>query len=1247
MTEYGLPPEAGTVDLGDGYRLYASKLPGTVRIDEPPPAARDLAASPLDAVLQQSGLRLDKVITLPAAPPPAASSRALADAQAAEAPSVTLDISPSDDESYILLVEDNATHALQWVVPKAPEQVPGSGARALRTSLRFEVPLRSAAHPEGARGLADTFKTIKAFAFKITDALLGPLIHGFARKWETQHRPTFTRAFGPDNYRNDDPDFPHLDDAGWRQLSQGRALLFVHGTFSTCGTFAPLDAASVAELSRRYGGRMFAFNHPTMTADPRENALAFLSSIPPALKLEIDIVCHSRGGLVAREIAALGQVQGSLTVRQIVFVAATNQGTVLADADHMVDMIDRFTTIAKFLPPGPVLKIVDALVLAVKVIGHGFLDDLEGLKAMDPQGPFMEALNVAGPASTDFFAMASDFSPKPGTPFFSLTRVEDMVLDAVFSNVANDLVVPRDGVFAKNGAGGFPIGTARCLLYGPADGVIHTEFFSQPRTAAKLLEWLEPTGADAREFLRGPSLDQVARALDAFRDHALASLSGRRGLRGSSSGVTFTPAELEALRPHVITLREGGFDPGPPFSTAAGDVDAILREHIPKWAQSLPNGQPLRIVIWAHGGLVGESRGLQIAQKHVDWWKKNGVYPVYFVWETGLFDALRSILESVARKLPGLGTRDLFDFTTDPLVQEGVRALGGVHIWGAMKSFAELASRSSGGARYFAKQLTALVKDSVPIGGRALELHAVGHSAGSIFHSWFLPAAQDEGAPQFATLQLLAPAITVAEFQLRLGGGLAKRVARSIMYTMKKSFEEADDCIGIYHKSLLYLIYHGLEPQRRTPILGLELAIRADAEVAALFGLNGTANAPGRVVWSITDDGDGRSSSRAVHHGDFDDDALTMNSVAANVLNEPRARVPYTGSTAARALDGWPISDDWLAGVDTSSIGAGLLTGGSAGGGPQMGGSGAPSGGPMGGGAPSGSGAAPGMGSTAGTTAGSITGGARRALCVGIDAYPCPNTLTGCVNDTVLWRKALEASNFHVDILSNANATRAAIIAALRNLVTTAKRGDVIVFHYSGHGTQVPAVDADEGGEPDEAIVPVDFESGAFLIDEDIRQIFDLLPDGVNLTAFIDCCHSGTITRMLMRNADIADSSRSRFLKKTARWEDWMRAHERFREHVSATQSMAVGSRSLRVDRNALRWVTYSACLASQEALESDGNGDFSRNATRLLTAGLSRYTHRSFQDAVLAAFGENRKQTPYLDCPDASLSARLLEPLA
>lgn len=1265
MDSHPLPGTPSRVDLGDGYVLHTN-LSGVARSGD---AGRSRAlgdsatADPLDDALESAGLRPGKVVELPPAPSLPEVTRALSGEPGdagPEQPTATVEVPVPSGEGCLMLVED-ATGAMSWLFPddNALRERALSGARDLTTTVRFTIPLRSPAEAAGTRdlgGLVEIGQKVKTFFFSVTDKILGPIIHGFAKKWEAKNRPCFTRRNGPDEYRIDDPAFTlTVDD--WHRLSQGRALLFVHGTFSSSGAFATLQPDVMDELSRRYGGRLFAYNHPTMTADPKENAIAFLQQIPLDVALDLDIVCHSRGGLVAREIAALEQASSQIHVERIVFVGATNSGTPMTDDDHMIEMIDRFTTVVHLIPSGPARTIVDALVLVLEVIGHGFLHDLEGLRAMNPKGPFLTTLNnpagtVGGQQAAEYFAITSTFEPKEGTSFFSLTRAGNFAVDKVFGDAANDLVVPRDGVFAMNGAGGFPISDTRCLKFGTADGVIHTEYFGQPRTNAQLLEWLEPDAAtDTRAISEAQSIHQVSRALDAFRDHALATFaagagSGSRGL--TSRAPTFSPADLESLRPHVVDMSQGVFKQSGAFSTTEADVDAMFREHIPAWVAAQPAGEPLRLVFWAHGGLIGERDGLAIAQKHVEWWKRNGCYPIYFIWETGLYDALRSILETVRSRFPGLGGRDLFDLTTDRIVQRGVRSLGGAHVWGAMKRSAELASGANGGAKYVAHCLQEFAGNATSRGGRSLELHAVGHSAGAIFQSWFVPVARQPGVPAFKTLQLLAPAITIDEFNTRLAPriGLNGDVERAVMYAMSRSFEENDSCIGVYRKSLLYLIHHALEPESQTPILGLDMSIRADTTAATLFGLNGAPGAPGRVVWSVTDTAPATSASRSTTHGGFDDDPATMGSVAANVLREAKARVPYVDTS--RGLAGtWPIADEWLEGVDLSSNLASLGLGANTAVTPAT--AEEPSRASSGTAAaaakakPSRPAPIPQQSLAGGHTS---AGGAKRALCVGVDAYPAPNTLTGCVNDTQVWSKVLTGLGFQVNTLTDKRATHAEIVKNLRDLVSQSQHGDVLVFHYSGHGTQVRDTDGDEEDGTDEALVPVDFEDGAFLIDDDLRDIFDQLGAGVNLTCFIDCCHSGTITRMLGRNTDDAtDTSKPRFLKRTEFWEDWMRAHERFREHTASTRSIATTPRAT-VDRNSLRWVNFSACDATEVAYENNGNGDFTRLATPLLSGDLAHMTHRDYQKAVITAFGEKRRQTPQLDCADAAEAAPLLQPL-
>src|SRR5206468_3240076 len=151
---------------------------------------------------------------------------------------------------------------VKWVIPDNAADLAGvADRRALVTALPFTIPITTRNVDERGRGLgaiaAAATTTVKTFFYKITDELLGPILHGFAKKWETQHRPSFTRMYGPGDYQNNGANFPRISDGDWRRLAQGRALLFVHGTFSTSGAFAALQPEVMAELSRRYGERVF------------------------------------------------------------------------------------------------------------------------------------------------------------------------------------------------------------------------------------------------------------------------------------------------------------------------------------------------------------------------------------------------------------------------------------------------------------------------------------------------------------------------------------------------------------------------------------------------------------------------------------------------------------------------------------------------------------------------------------------------------------------------------------------------------------------------------------------------------------------------------------------------------------------------------------------------------------------------------------------------------------------------------
>jgi len=148
---------------------------------------------------------------------------------------------------------------------------------------------------------------------------------------------------------------------------------------------------------------------------------------------------------------------------------------------------------------------------------------------------------------------------------------------------------------------------------------------------------------------------------------------------------------------------------------------------------------------------------------------------------------------------------------------------------------------------------------------------------------------------------------------------------------------------------------------------------------------------------------------------------------------------------------------------------------------------------------------------------------ARKALLVGINDYPgTQNDLQGCVNDTTnLYDVLVKYFGFtpaDIVLLSNARARKAAILDGLKSLVAGAARGDSLVFHYSGHGSQIRDTDGDELEDgKDEILCPYDFDwSGGFIRDDDLASIIGGLKDGVHLEVVLDSCHSGTGTRELI-----------------------------------------------------------------------------------------------------------------------------------
>jgi hypothetical protein len=156
----------------------------------------------------------------------------------------------------------------------------------------------------------------------------------------------------------------------------------------------------------------------------------------------------------------------------------------------------------------------------------------------------------------------------------------------------------------------------------------------------------------------------------------------------------------------------------------------------------------------------------------------------------------------------------------------------------------------------------------------------------------------------------------------------------------------------------------------------------------------------------------------------------------------------------------------------------------------------------------------------------------KHALCIGVNDYPGTHMdLKGCVNDANDWAAELEARGFTVMRLLDAQATKSAMVAALKQLIGTADAEDVVVITFSGHGTYVPDTNGDEVDGLDEALCPYDVQTGGGpLIDDEINELFSARKPGARLLLISDSCHSGTVTRAVAADPDAENAPRPRFM---------------------------------------------------------------------------------------------------------------------
>lgn len=259
----------------------------------------------------------------------------------------------------------------------------------------------------------------------------------------------------------------------------GRTLVFVHGTFSNSdnmlGEFKKTDPGrrfldQALSGAKKYDNVVF-FEHATLAVSPLINALE-LGRFFAAGSGQIDVIAHSRGGLVVRWwLEAFGKSLGVLPAMPVraMLVGAPLRGTSLAAPDKLQNVLSLISNIGAFAETAlnltgaanPFTWVAGALVHVV-VSATGALANtplVDGLVALIPGLCGQSAVNNnheidrlrLGPCAVDplYYAVQSNFETEDAGwqfwKYFRASKIADTATNAIFKG-PNDLVVDTDSM---------------------------------------------------------------------------------------------------------------------------------------------------------------------------------------------------------------------------------------------------------------------------------------------------------------------------------------------------------------------------------------------------------------------------------------------------------------------------------------------------------------------------------------------------------------------------------------------------------------------------------------------------------------------------------------------------------------------------------------------------------------------------------------------------------------------------------
>ena len=308
------------------------------------------------------------------------------------------------------------------------------------------------------------------------------------------------------------------DTGAVKPARKGKILLVVHGTFSKGdalfeGLLSTTEGKTLLRDAVRHYDQVVSFEHPTLSVSPILNALDLARAFAGS-HAQVDVVCHSRGGLVARWWLEVLNTAAT-PARRVVFVGSPLQGTSLASPLRLRTALNLMTNVIVGMQTAgqlaslavPLFGVIAGLMKLITSVS-GFATRtpvidaavamIPGLSGQSRRG-MAGSQRIAGSYELDrlsagisktpesYFAVKTNFEPTdPAWAFWKYfmkpgERLSDLGGDLVFPD-ANDLMVDTASMDALSDMVKIE-GPKAVLDFGTSPVVHHLNYFAQPEVA--------------------------------------------------------------------------------------------------------------------------------------------------------------------------------------------------------------------------------------------------------------------------------------------------------------------------------------------------------------------------------------------------------------------------------------------------------------------------------------------------------------------------------------------------------------------------------------------------------------------------------------------------------------------------------------------------------------------------------------------------------------------------------------------